>query len=146
MDKKPVVVFTAGVFDPLHYGHIRYLEAAKRLGDILIVGVLTDDGAAAYKDRPIMGWEARMEVVRALRCVDYVVKQPDTDPTSILEELEKHNLCPDIMVRGDDYPDIPPGTAFMLARKGRLVRLPYTKEISSTIYKEEAGRRYEGGR
>ncbi|HPV97918.1 MAG TPA: adenylyltransferase/cytidyltransferase family protein [Spirochaetota bacterium] len=130
------IVYAAGVFDILHGGHVRYLEAARKLGDFLIVGLLTDDGAAAYKDRPAMTYDERKEVVKALRCVDMVVLQDNTDPTATLERLEDLDIMIDILVRGTDYKKVPPGTRFVKSRGGKVVRLPYSKSISSTEIKE----------
>ena len=130
------IVFAAGVFDILHVGHIRYLEKAKELGDYLIVGVLTDDGAAAYKERPIMPFEERFEIVEALRCVDEVVRQEDTDPTETLKVLKEHTLMPQILVRATDVEGDPPGTEFMKENGGQVVKVPYTWELSSTKIKE----------
>ena len=131
-------VYCAGVFDLLHYGHVRYLEEAKSLGDELVVGLLTDDGVERYKpERPIMNYEERWEVINALKCVDYIVRQEDTDPTETLKILKnEHRWVFDIMCRGDDYKDIPPGTEFIEANGGKVVRIPYCKEISSTAIKQ----------
>jgi len=132
-----MVVYAAGVFDPLHWGHIKYLETAKSLGDILIVGVVDDDGVSRYKPkRPMLCWEERKSVVEALRCVDYVVKQDDTDPTATLKRLvNDYRWQIDIMVRGEDYQGSPPGTHFMNEQGGKVVRLPYSWEISSSEIK-----------
>jgi len=130
-------VYAAGVFDFLHYGHVRYLEAAKKLGDVLVVGLLTDDGTARYKRRPLLAYEQRWETVRALRCVDYIVRQEDTDPTETLKILKnEHKWRFDILVRGDDFQGRPPGADFIEAEGGRVVRIPYCADISSTKIKE----------
>ncbi|MFA5075661.1 MAG: adenylyltransferase/cytidyltransferase family protein [Candidatus Babeliales bacterium] len=132
-----VFVYAAGVFDFLHYGHVRYLEAAKKLGDVLVVGLLTDDGTARYKRRPLLSYEQRYETVRALRCVDYIVRQEDTDPTETLKILKnEHKWRFDILVRGDDFKGAPPGTEFIESCGGKVARIPYCSEISSTKIKE----------
>lgn len=130
-------VYCAGVFDLLHYGHVRYLEYAKSLGE-LTVGLLTDEGTERYKfHKPIMNYQERYEVIRALKCVDYIVRQDDTDPTETLKALkEQHGWTFDIMVRGDDYKGIPQGTDFIEKNGGKVVRSPYCYEISSTAIKE----------
>src|SRR5690606_5599488 len=70
------VIYTAGVWDLLHTGHIRFLQASRALGDRLIVGVVSDDGAAAYKRRPIISEHDRFAMINALSCVDIAVRQP----------------------------------------------------------------------
>jgi len=132
-----IFVYAAGVFDFLHYGHVRYLEAARKLGDVLVVGLLTDEGTARYKRRPLLSYEQRWETVRALRCVDYIVRQEDTDPTNTLKILKKeHNWTFDILCRGDDFQGVVPGTEFIEACGGRVIRIPYCQEISSIKIKE----------
>lgn len=132
------MVFAAGVFDLIHHGHIRYLKAAKDLGDILVVGLVDDPGVERYKfKKPILVFEERWEIVRSIRYVDYIVRQNDTDPTETLIKLkEEHNWTFDIMVRGDDYIGIPPGTDFIEQHGGKVIRIPYCQEISSTKIKE----------
>ena len=94
------VVFTNGHFDLLHVGHLRYLQAARDLGDCLVVGVNDDAGTTRRKGptRPIIPQDERAELVAGLACVDYVVVFPqDTAATAILE------LQPGIYVKGGDY-------------------------------------------
>src|SRR5262245_32084490 len=95
--KNGKVVFTAGVWDILHVGHLNLLQRARALGDSLIVGVLTDEAAERYKPRPVMPFEERLELIRALRMVDDVVQVDDTNATAVLQELR-----PDILVHGSD--------------------------------------------
>ena len=130
-------VYCAGVFDLVHHGHIKYLRHCKSLGDMLVVGLLTDEGTERYKfKKPILTYEERWEVIRELKCVDYVVRQDDTDPTETLKELrDNHNWIFDIMCRGDDYPHRPQGSGFIEAHGGKVVRIPYSKDISSTEIK-----------
>jgi len=130
------IVYAAGVFDILHGGHIRYLEEARRLGDFLIVGLLTDDGAMAYKRRPAMLYGERKEVMEGLRCVDLVVRQDDTDPTATLERLEEVGIKIDILVRGTDYKKVPPGSKFVKSGGGKVVRIKYSSDISSSEIRE----------
>lgn len=130
-------VYAAGVFDLLHPGHVRYLQRAKDLGDFLVVGLVTDEGVERYKfHKPILTYKERWEVVRALRCVDFVVRQEDTDPTETLRVLkDDHKWIFDIMVRGNDYKGVPPGSDFIKQNGGKVIRLPYSKDISSTNIK-----------
>jgi D-beta-D-heptose 7-phosphate kinase/D-beta-D-heptose 1-phosphate adenosyltransferase len=92
------VVFTNGCFDLLHTGHIRFLHEARRLGDILVVGLNTDRSVRAVKgaSRPILPQEERAAILSALEVVDYVVFFDDLTPEPLLEGLR-----PDILVKGD---------------------------------------------
>jgi len=94
------VVFANGCFDTLHVGHVRYLQGAKQAGDVLIVGVNSDESASRLKGdgRPILDEQARAQLVAALRCVDYVVVFPDSNVERLLEELR-----PDVHAKGTDY-------------------------------------------
>ena len=94
------IVFANGCFDTLHVGHIRYLEGARREGDILVVGVNADSSVGQLKGpgRPILDENARTELVAALRCVDYVVFFAEPDVEALLEILR-----PDVHAKGTDY-------------------------------------------
>src|SRR5260370_7124336 len=94
------IVFANGCFDTLHVGHIRYLEGARREGDVLVVGVNTDSSVCHLKgpDRPILDENARAQLVAALRCVDYVVLFAEPNVETLLEKLH-----PDVHAKGTDY-------------------------------------------
>jgi len=94
------IVTTNGCFDILHLGHVRILEAAKQLGDILIVGINTDDSVKRLKgpERPINTDLERAEVIGALKSVDYVTIFSEDTPVEFLEQIK-----PDIHVKGSDY-------------------------------------------
>jgi len=94
------VVFTNGVFDILHAGHVTYLEAARALGDVLIVGVNTDASVQRLKgpERPVNMLADRLTVLQALRCVDHVIAFDDDTPLRVIE-----TLLPGILVKGGDY-------------------------------------------
>ena len=95
------IVFTNGVFDILHRGHVTYLEAAKAMGDRLIVGLNADASVKRLNkgpERPIHDQEARAIVLAALRCVDAVVIFDEDTPLQLIEALE-----PDVLVKGGDY-------------------------------------------
>jgi len=95
-----VIVVASGYFDPIHKGHIRYLEASKKLGDVLIVIVNNDTQAILKKGKPFYpNQEERMEIIEALRCVDDVVLSIDGDK-SVTKTLEW--LKPDIFTNGGD--------------------------------------------
>jgi len=99
-DEKKKIVSTNGVFDILHLGHIRYLKDAKKLGDVLIVGINADSSVKKLKgqNRPLNCELDRAETIAALECVDYVVIFDTDDPISILEVIR-----PKIHVKGGDY-------------------------------------------
>jgi rfaE bifunctional protein nucleotidyltransferase chain/domain len=131
--QKPVVVFTAGVWDILHVGHLNLLRRAKALGDRLVVGVLTDEAAERYKPRPTMPFQHRLEIISELRMVDDVVQIDDTNATHALIELK-----PDILVHGSDITNKPHweiGQTWMRDNGGRFVVLAYTEGVSSTNWK-----------
>ena len=94
------IVFANGCFDTLHVGHIRYLEGARREGDILVVGVNDDSSVRNLKGpgRPILDQQARAHLVAALRSVDYVVLFSEATVEALLEELR-----PDVHAKGTDY-------------------------------------------
>ncbi|MDA2935505.1 D-glycero-beta-D-manno-heptose 1-phosphate adenylyltransferase [Acidobacteria bacterium AH-259-D05] len=94
------VVFANGCFDLIHVGHVRYLEAARALGDLLVLGLNKDKSVRLLKGpgRPLMNQEERAEILAAMECVDYVVLFDDPTAERILEELK-----PDIHAKGTDY-------------------------------------------
>ncbi len=94
------IVWTNGCFDLLHAGHIRYLRQAKALGDLLIVGLNSDRSVALWKspDRPFVPQEYRLEVLAAVRYVDYVILFDERSPVRLLELLKPH-----VYVKGGDY-------------------------------------------
>jgi rfaE bifunctional protein nucleotidyltransferase chain/domain len=94
------IVFANGCFDTLHVGHVRYLQGARREGDILVVGVNADSSVCTLKGpgRPILDENARAQLVAALRCVDYVVLFAEPNVEVLLEALR-----PDVHAKGTDY-------------------------------------------
>ena len=115
------IVFTNGVFDLLHVGHLRYLQRARGLGDALIVGVNSDRSVRAIKgpDRPITSGAERAEVLEALACVDGVVIFDEDTPHALIAALQ-----PDILVKGADWAeDAIVGRDVVEARGGRVVRM-----------------------
>jgi rfaE bifunctional protein nucleotidyltransferase chain/domain len=123
------IVFTNGVFDLLHPGHVRYLQHARRLGDVLIVGLNADGSVRRNKGpgRPITPEGERAEVLAALECVDAVVIFDEDTPAEIVRLVQ-----PDILVKGDDWPaDQIVGRDTVEARGGKVVLVP-TEEGHST--------------
>jgi D-beta-D-heptose 7-phosphate kinase/D-beta-D-heptose 1-phosphate adenosyltransferase len=98
--ERKTVVFTNGCFDLLHRGHVEYLQKAKALGDLLVVGVNTDASVKRIKGekRPIVGEEDRAHVLAALACVDYVCLFDEETPYELLRIL-----VPDVLVKGADW-------------------------------------------
>lgn len=126
------IVYAPGCFDCLHLGHRNFLRRSKALGDYLIAGVVTDEGAEAYKRRPVQDEQTRLGNVRDLRYVDLAVYQPGTDPTPTLHMLEALGMKPNILTHGDDWDRLLKGQE-TLERMGIEFRLvPYTHGVSTT--------------
>ncbi len=124
------IVFTNGVFDILHPGHVRYLQAARRHGDLLIVGVNSDASVRRNKgpSRPINPEKERAEVLAALDCVDAVSIFDDDTPAAIVRRVE-----PDVLVKGADWPsDQIVGRDTVEARGGRVILEPVERGYSTT--------------
>ena len=134
------VVFTNGVFDLLHRGHVNYLQRARALGDLLIVGLNTDASTRQIKGylRPLTSEKDRAAVLSALSCVDYVVLFNEDTPARLIGKL-----LPDILVKGADYKekDIV-GAEAVKARGGKVVRMKYLRGYSTTRLIQSILRRY----
>ena len=125
------VVFTNGCFDLMHIGHTRYLQAAKDLGDLLVVGVNSDASVKILNkapDRPIVSDVQRAEVIAALGCVDYVILFNEPDPHSLIAALQ-----PDVLVKGGDWAvERIVGREIVEARGGLVKTIPLVPDISTT--------------
>ncbi len=126
------VVFTNGVFDLLHVGHVRYLQAARALGAALVVGLNSDSSAAVLKPgRPLVPQAERAEVLAALASVDVVVVFDGADANHLVEALR-----PDVYVKGGDWGQAggkqPPEAAPVRAYGGRVAYLPYVAGHSTS--------------
>jgi D-beta-D-heptose 7-phosphate kinase/D-beta-D-heptose 1-phosphate adenosyltransferase len=124
------IVFTNGVFDILHPGHVRYLQAARAHGDLLIVGLNSDASVRRNKGpkRPINPQDERAEVLAALACVDAVSIFDDDTPADIIGRVQ-----PDVLVKGADWPaDQIVGRDTVEARGGRVVLEPVEQGYSTT--------------
>ena len=124
------IVFTNGVFDILHPGHIRYLQHARALGDLLIVGLNADESVRRNKgpERPVNSQDERAELLSALACVDGVVIFPEDTPADVIRLVQ-----PDILVKGADWAaDEIVGRDTVEARGGRVVRVPVEEGYSTT--------------
>lgn len=125
------IVFTNGCFDLLHVGHTRYLQAARELGEVLVVGVNTDRSVRGLKKgtaRPIVPDSQRAEVLAALGCVDYVVLFDEPDPYALIRAVQ-----PDVLVKGGDWkPEYIVGRDLVEGRGGRVLSIPLVPGISTT--------------
>ena len=132
------LVFTNGVFDLLHVGHVRYLTAARDLGDALVVAINSDRTVRQLKgdNRPIVNENERAEILAALRAVTYVTVFDDVSPRSLITAL-----LPDVLVKGGDYQlDEIHGRDEVEAAGGRVVSLPFVEGVStSTIVERMKG-------
>ncbi len=124
------VVFTNGVFDILHRGHVEYLLAARALGDVLVIGLNTDDSVRRLKgpERPLNPQEDRAFVLASLACVDAVTLFDEDTPRLLIAAL-----LPDVLVKGGDYrPEEVVGRTEVEAAGGRLVLIPFVEGHSTT--------------
>jgi D-beta-D-heptose 7-phosphate kinase/D-beta-D-heptose 1-phosphate adenosyltransferase len=124
------VVFTNGVFDLVHPGHTRYLQEARALGDLLIVGVNSDRSVRLNKgpDRPLTPELERVEILQALKCVDAVVVFDEETPHAIVSAIQ-----PDVLVKGADWAENAiVGRDVVEARGGRVVRIEIQPGYSTT--------------
>jgi len=132
------IVFTNGVFDILHPGHLRYLRAARGHGDLLIVGINSDASVRRNKgpSRPINPERERAELLTALDCVDAVSIFDDETPADIIRRVQ-----PDVLVKGADWPaDQIVGRDTVEARGGRVILEPVEQGYSTTRIIEKVNR------
>ncbi len=133
--EKRRVVFTNGCFDVLHRGHVEYLACARKKGDVMIVGLNSDDSVRRLKGptRPVNDFFARATVLAALRSVDAVVGFDDDTPLRLIELVR-----PDVLVKGSDYrPENIVGADVVLAYGGRVQTVDLTPGFSTTTLIEK---------
>ena len=129
------VVYTSGTFDMLHINHLKMIEYARALGDILIVGVNTDELVASYKSTPIIPFEERIALMKAIKGPDIVIPQRSLDHT---DKVSKLNF--DVFVVGDDWV----GKYDYLKKQGiDVVYFPYGEGISSSNLKKKIYNNYK---
>ena len=131
------IVMTNGVFDILHTGHVKYLEAARKLGDVLIVAVNDDGSVKRLKGptRPLNPVADRMRVLAALKCVDWVVPFSEDTPARLISRV-----LPDVLVKGGDYkPEQIAGYDAVTKNGGQVVVLDFHEGYSTTGLLERAG-------
>ena len=124
------IVFTNGCFDILHYGHIKYLQDAKGLADVLVLGLNSDSSVKKIKGsaRPINKQLDRARVLSALSCVDYLTIFSEDTPLRLIRLIQ-----PDVLVKGGDWQtEKIVGADFVKARGGKVLAIPYIKGYSTT--------------
>ena len=135
------IVFTNGCFDLLHRGHVRYLEKAKSLGDVLVVGVNSDSSVRKLKGRkrPIRPEGERTEILSGLGCVDYVTIFDEADPLKLITSLK-----PNLLVKGGDWTrEQIVGREVVERLGGELVIIPFVKGASTSNVIDTILKRYE---
>ncbi|MFH2093373.1 MAG: D-glycero-beta-D-manno-heptose 1-phosphate adenylyltransferase [Pseudomonadota bacterium] len=136
------IVFTNGCFDILHAGHVKYLSLAATYGQILILGLNSDQSVKRIKGdkRPVIKEDHRACVVAALGCIDHVVLFDEPDPGSLIEAI-----VPDVLVKGADWTeDRIVGADFVKSNGGRIERVVLEPDISTTKIIEKIGEIYYG--
>jgi D-beta-D-heptose 7-phosphate kinase/D-beta-D-heptose 1-phosphate adenosyltransferase len=135
------IVFTNGCFDLLHIGHVRYLEKAKILGDILVVGMNSDSSVRKLKGpkRPLLPVRERAEILSGLGCVDYVTIFDELDPLKLITSLQ-----PNVLVKGGDWTkEQIVGGEVVEKSGGEVVIIPFVKGASTSDLIETILKRYE---
>jgi len=135
------IVFTNGCFDLLHVGHVRYLEKAKTLGDILVVGVNSDRSVKELKGplRPLLPQEERMEILSGLGCVNYVTLFDEPTPLALITALTPH-----VLVKGGDWSkETIVGRDVVEGSGGEVVVIPFVEGSSTTRLIETILERYD---
>jgi len=140
--KNKIVAFTNGCFDLLHYGHIKYLKSAKKMSDILIVGINTDASIKRIKgkNRPITPLAQRMQIISALEVVDYVISFSEDTPYNLIKEIK-----PDLLIKGGDWDTKEiVGKDIVESYGGKVITIPYIKGISTTGIIKKIVKRFGG--
>ena len=135
------IVFTNGCFDLLHIGHVRYLEKAKTLGDVLVVGVNSDASVRKLKGpkRPILPEEERTEILSGLGCVDYITLFNEVDPLRLITFLR-----PNVLAKGGDWTkEQIVGKEVVERSGGEVVIIPFAKGASTSTLIETILKKYE---
>jgi D-beta-D-heptose 7-phosphate kinase/D-beta-D-heptose 1-phosphate adenosyltransferase len=135
------IVFTNGCFDLLHIGHVRYLEDAKALGDVLVVGVNSDTSVRKLKGpkRPVLPQEERAEILSGLGCVDYITLFKETDPLKLITLLR-----PNVLAKGGDWSkEQMVGKEVVERSGGEVVVIPFVKGASTSNLIKTIVRKYE---
>ena len=121
------IVYTSVVCDLIHVGHINLFKSAKSLGDKLIVGVITDEGVAKYKRKPIIPFQQRLEIISSIKYVDLAVGQNNRSGKDNMMRIGNVS----ILIRGDDI-EIQDEIKYIKSIDGKFVKIPYTNGISTS--------------
>lgn len=135
--RKNTIVFTNGCFDIIHFGHIKYLLEAAKLGDKLLVAINSDSSVKKIKGekRPIFPQEERAEILASLECVDIVTIFEEETPFNIIK-----SIIPDVLVKGGDYKiDDVVGKDVVEKSGGKVVTIPYVEGCSTTEILKRTG-------
>jgi len=137
-----MIVYTVGTFDLLHVGHLALLEYCKTLGDTFVVGVASDEVVNSYKPNvPVISLKQRMEMLKALKCVDDVRAYYELEYVSACKELDV-----DIFVIGEDWGDKPHNIAvekYLKSKGKKIVQITYDPQTSSTKIKQNVIAQYK---
>lgn len=129
-----MIVYTLGTFDLLHIGHLALLEYCRSLGDVVAVGVAADEVVSSYKPNvPVIPLEERMEMLRALRCVDIVIPYYELEYVSGCKEIK-----PDIFVIGEDWGNKKHNTdveKYLKSKDSKIIQVSYNPKTSSSQIK-----------
>lgn len=126
------IVYSSVTADLFHYGHLRLLENANKLGDFHICGVLTDEAINSYKKTPIANLKERTAIISSLRCVDMVMPQTNLDPTENLKKI--HNQFKNaklILIYGSNWKKVPGGEEFIKKIDGEIIQPPFYEKLST---------------
>lgn len=140
------IVYSSVTADLFHYGHLKLLESANKLGDLHICGVVTDEAIKSYKKGPVAGLKERMAIVSALRCVDMVMTQYSKDPSDNLKKL--HEQFPDakiILVYGSNWKKVP-GSEFIKKINGEVIQPQFYEKLSTENVVDKIFKIYGGGK
>lgn len=135
------IVFTNGCFDLLHIGHVRYLEKARTLGDLLVVGINSDSSVRNLKGpkRPILPVRERAEILSGLECVDYITIFNEKDPLKLITSLQPH-----VLVKGGDWSKQEiVGRDVVEKSGGKVILIPFVKDASTSNLIESILKKYE---
>ena len=133
-------VFTNGCFDLLHYGHVKYLQDAKKKGDILVVGINSDSSVKRIKEkkRPVVNEKDRLRLVAALESVDYIVPFKEDTPLKIIKFIK-----PDVLVKGADWnKNNIVGRDIILSYGGRVSTIKFVKGYSTSNLIKKIAKRF----
>ena len=123
------ILYTSGVFDLLHIGHLRFLEKAKSMCNVLIVGIITDELAESYKHKPIIPYSQRCDLIKALKCVDIVWAEDNQFTMPYFFYIDK-------FVIGSDWQNKDNPNLTKLRNENKVIFIDYTKGISTTDIKK----------